>query len=792
MKLFVDDRPPGLGLSPSALPTPWVLPSEFSPSHRERLVRLLAGALRSDLPDLVVMKLAWRDRGLVEQGRLTPTAPFLLWWQIDRRSDADPRDVLKLGASGLNLFDFEAANDLPAQSWLGPLKLELLRSLIDLLSDRAPVRESEAALAVLRGLAEKIISPIDLLDAAEWLIEGLALAMPIDLARARACGRLIVGRILPAPDDGDRIVGALRAMAGGQAVADPESSLLATSGLLESGVPVPLASLLAESEILRWAIQEVAEQRGVSRPLEELAPDLFKSEERSSPSSAMTDFFASPNLVELPEVDLAGLVTDDLELRRAIETLRGGATTRAVDQLDRMEHQRRAWSAEAHTIVARLYTEIARRTQNQAETSVVSQYEKVASFLERAAAHATEAGNDELAADNCLRAARAHLNAFQYEPSNTLFARGALLADHVNNPRLAALCRSGQADVFKAQGKLEEALRIQREETLPVFERLGDISARAITLGKISNLLSDLGRREEALQAASEAVDIHRGLAKARPDAFLPALAGSLHNLGNKLSALGRREEALQVTSEAVDIRRGLAKARPDAFLPALAGSLNNLGGSLSDLDRREEALQVTSEAVDIRRGLAKARPDAFLPDLAGSLNNLGISLSDLGRREEALQAASEAADIFRGLVRARPDAFLPDLAGSLNNLGNRLSALGRREEALQVTSEAADIFRGLAKARPDAFLPDLATSLNNLGIRLSALGRREEALIAASEAADIRRGLAKARPDVFLPDLARSLNNLGIRLSALGRREEALQAKREAEEAQAAFDRRR
>jgi tetratricopeptide (TPR) repeat protein len=83
------------------------------------------------------------------------------------------------------------------------------------------------------------------------------------------------------------------------------------------------------------------------------------------------------------------------------------------------------------------------------------------------------------------------------------------------------------------------------------------------------------------------------------------------------LSALGRREEALAATAEAVELRRTLAAARPDAFLPDLASSLNNLGIRLSALGRREEALAATAEAVELRRTLAAARPDAFTPDLA-------------------------------------------------------------------------------------------------------------------------------------------------------------------------------
>jgi len=236
--------------------------------------------------------------------------------------------------------------------------------------------------------------------------------------------------------------------------------------------------------------------------------------------------------------------------------------------------------------------------------------------------------------------------------------------------------------------------------------------------------------------------------------------AGVLVMLGYALSALGRREEALAATQEAVDIYRGLARANPQAFLPYLAASLNNLGNRLSALGRREEALTATQEAVDIYRGLARANPQAFLPYLAGSLNNLGAMLSALGRREEALAATAEAADLYRDLARANPQAFLPDLAMSLNSLGNRLSALGRREEALRATQEAVEIRRQLAQENPQAFLPDLATSLNNLGSDLSALGRREEALAAYEEAVRTLLPFFQALPAAFADWMQTMLGN--------------------------------
>jgi ATP/maltotriose-dependent transcriptional regulator MalT len=54
------------------------------------------------------------------------------------------------------------------------------------------------------------------------------------------------------------------------------------------------------------------------------------------------------------------------------------------------------------------------------------------------------------------------------------------------------------ADVLQARGELDEALRIRREEELPVFERLGDVREKAVTESKIADLLSEQGNHDEA------------------------------------------------------------------------------------------------------------------------------------------------------------------------------------------------------------------------------------------------------------------------------------------------------
>jgi tetratricopeptide (TPR) repeat protein len=182
-------------------------------------------------------------------------------------------------------------------------------------------------------------------------------------------------------------------------------------------------------------------------------------------------------------------------------------------------------------------------------------------------------------------------------------------------------------------------------------------------------MLSNLGRREEALAASQEAVDIRRRLAQTRPDAFLPDLATSLNNLGIRLS---KREEALAASQE------------------ALAAS--------------QEALAASQEAVDIYRRLAQTRPDAFLPDLATSLNASAAMLSNLGRREEALATSQEAVDIYRRLAQTRPDAFLPNLATSLSVMSDVFAAFERHVDAAQAAAQALEILAPFVERYPQTY----------------------------------------------------------------------------------------
>ena len=281
------------------------------------------------------------------------------------------------------------------------------------------------------------------------------------------------------------------------------------------------------------------------------------------------------------------------------------------------------------------------------------------------------------------------------------------------DPERLERCVSVAMEVAIETGDPIGILLAQQLGETPLVARLDELYAKCpeqtVALMEVADVLSKQRLEQLSVSEASMGV-LGEDMMRLRERSV------RLTSRSLRLSQIGQREAALGATEQALRIDRQLAAARPDAFLPALAGSFNNLGLRLSALGRHEDALVATEEATQLYRALTEARPDAFLPNLAASLNNLGNRLSALGRREDALVATEEATQIRRTLAETWPDAFLSDLATSLNNLGLRLSALGRFEAALAVTEEATQFHRTLAEDRPDAFLPNLATSLNNLG----------------------------------------------------------------------------
>ena len=152
--------------------------------------------------------------------------------------------------------------------------------------------------------------------------------------------------------------------------------------------------------------------------------------------------------------------------------------------------------------------------------------------------------------------------------------------------RGAALAASLRADVLQAWGELDEALRIRREEELPVYERLDDVREQALALGKIADVLEARGELDEALRIRrEEELPVYERLGDVRSRAV------TLGQIADVLQARGELDEALRIRrEEELPVFERLGDVRERAVI------LGKIADALQTRGELEEALRIYLE----------------------------------------------------------------------------------------------------------------------------------------------------------------------------------------------------
>ncbi|MEM9665538.1 MAG: serine/threonine-protein kinase, partial [Bacteroidota bacterium] len=253
----------------------------------------------------------------------------------------------------------------------------------------------------------------------------------------------------------------------------------------------------------------------------------------------------------------------------------------------------------------------------------------------------------------------------RFDTSRVLLERGLDLAVAHYGDSVHAdvqLLTSSLSDVARQQGRLDDALTLQRQ-ALDLLRRLldGEVSAGlGIALGNYGVTLWDLGRYEEAEQYLQEALAVDEEVLG--PDHLSVAIGHGY--LGVLYQSMGRYDDALAMHQEEMALLR--ANAPDDAKW--MANALGNVGTLLNDLGRHEEAEAALREGIDLYIGIAG--PDH--PSVGWLTNGLASTLTDLGRYEEAQEAQLRALDIYR--------TMLGDTHQRVGNMYNNLAALSAQQ----------------------------------------------------------------------------------------------------------------
>ncbi|MFO1205936.1 MAG: hypothetical protein U1E63_09470 [Burkholderiales bacterium] len=208
------------------------------------------------------------------------------------------------------------------------------------------------------------------------------------------------------------------------------------------------------------------------------------------------------------------------------------------------------------------------------------------------------------------------------------------------------------ADILQTRGELDEALRIRREEELPVYKQLGDVHARAVTMGKIADILRSRGELDEALRIRrEEQLPVYERLGDVRSRAVtMGKIADILQTRGELDDALRiRREDQLPIYERLGD-QEGVANAL----------------WSIARIEREKknfsDACRHLARAYSMLDGLGRVDGRAIVGV------DLGQLLYESGEREQGLTILRRSEDDFRRLhsqTRAEQTAKLIRRIGS-------------------------------------------------------------------------------------------------------------------------------
>lgn len=248
-----------------------------------------------------------------------------------------------------------------------------------------------------------------------------------------------------------------------------------------------------------------------------------------------------------------------------------------------------------------------------------------------------------------------------------------------------------------------------------------------------SNLLRDLGRPQEAIEDARQALLIYCETGNRWNE------ASALSNLGNAYSVSGNVPLGIRCLKSAVEIQRDVGNRAMEGI------TLGNLGAAFFHMGAPREAVKYLELALQNNRFLSEGRCKGIL------LGNLGAAFGELGEMRKSMNYLNQALECYRSTGNRLAER------STLGNLGAAHQVMGDLKIATQYMEEALSVARALGERRGEA------TQLANLGGIYLKIGAHGTALNYFEQAIHIFQSISDTR------DVARILISFGVAARTVG-----------------------
>ncbi|WP_339134700.1 MAG: hypothetical protein WGN25_16065 [Candidatus Electrothrix sp. GW3-4] len=187
----------------------------------------------------------------------------------------------------------------------------------------------------------------------------------------------------------------------------------------------------------------------------------------------------------------------------------------------------------------------------------------------------------------------------EHEQALKIFREQVLpVNESLNDIRNKAVTMGRIADILQAKGQIDKALEIYREEQLPIFEKIQDVQAQAVTMGRIADILQAKGQIDKALEIyREEQLPIFEKIQDVREKAV------TMGKIADILQARGELDKALDIRrNEELPVYERLGDVRAKAVTMGKIADILQARGELDKaLDiRKNEQLPVYERLGDV------------------------------------------------------------------------------------------------------------------------------------------------------------------------------------------------
>ena len=327
----------------------------------------------------------------------------------------------------------------------------------------------------------------------------------------------------------------------------------------------------------------------------------------------------------------------------------------------------------------------------------------------------------------------------RYEEAETILREVWAKIEREEN-RFASVVANNLAELYKAQSRYEEAEPLLLKALELTEKILGkDHQDMAIRLDNLAELYRCQGRYEKAEPFALQAFDLRKKLVGMEH----PYITNSLNNLGNLYLNQGKYEKAEDFYLQSVELSKKVfgEEHHETIFIFSNLATLYQIKGEY------KEAEKLSLHSLNLSKKIWGEEH----PNIANILNGIGLLYKLQGSYKKAEEFYIQALQI-------RQKSFGKehlDVASSLNNLASLYEAQKRFEEAELLHYEALEI----KKKRLGAEHPSVVASLNNLAVLYDNQGKYQAAESFYRQALEMaQKLLGKEHPDV-----ATCFNNLAF-----------------------------